>query len=279
MIIFGSIGLIVRMLPWPSAQIALGRGLIGSIFLLATVLIMRKRLSLKRMRSDLLLLAGSGIAIGINWILLFQSYRYTTIATATICYYLAPVIVVFLSPLILGERLNRLKSGCIIAALGGIVLISGAGGRGANDPLGIIYGGGAAVFYAAVILLNKFLRHVTNLERTVIQLAIASTALLPYVLVTAPVAAADFSFHNLLLLLIIGIVHTGLAYYLYFSGLNGLNGQTAALFSYLDPLTAILLSALLLREPLGPAKIIGGILILGSTLISDFFAQKNGGTR
>ncbi|MDR2889081.1 MAG: DMT family transporter [Lachnospiraceae bacterium] len=273
MLIFGSVGLLVRLLPLTSAQIALGRGSIGCLFLVGAFFLLRKRLSFEHIRADLIVLIISGISIGINWILLFQSYRYTTIATATICYYLAPVIVVLLSPLVLGETLNRLKIVCIITTLVGFVLITGWGGPGSNDLLGILYGVGAAFFYAVIILANKFLRHVTNMERTIIQLGISTIALLPYVLSTTG-TATNLSLKSFGLLLIVGIVHTGLAYYLYFSGLNGLSGQTAALFSYFDPLTAILFSALFLSEPLVAAQIIGGVLILGSTLVNDLLSPK-----
>lgn len=275
MLIFGSVGLVVRMLPFPSAQIALARGFIGCLFLLASVFFFRKHLSLQRIRADLWVLILSGIAIGINWILLFQSYRYTSISNATICYYCAPVIVVVLSPFVLKEKLTLVNSCCIGAALLGIILITGSSGAaGSNDLAGILYGLGAAAFYASVILLNKFFRHVTNMERTIVQLAAATISLFPYVLLTSPVDAGMITLQSIALLLVVGVIHTGFSYFLYFSGLNTLKGQTAALFSYIDPLTAILLSALLLKEPMGLKQILGGILILGSTLAIDILARQ-----
>ncbi len=269
MLIFGSIGIFVRMLPYSSAQIALARGMAGCVFLLSAVLIFRKKLSVKRIRGDLRILIFSGIAIGINWILLFESYRFTSIANATVCYYFAPVIVVAFSPFILKERFSLVKLFCVGAALTGIMLITGTGRTGENDIAGIICGLGAAVFYAAVIFLNKFFRHVTNMERTIIQLGVSTVSLLPYVFLTSSWEAGLATPQNITVLLIVGIIHTGFAYFLYFSGLNALKGQTAALLSYIDPLTAILLSALLLREPISTPQILGIILILGGTLIND----------
>ncbi len=274
MLIFGSVGLFVRMLPFPSAQIALARGLIGCLFLLSSVFCFRKQLSLRRIRADLWVLIFSGVAIGINWILLFQSYRYTSISNATICYYCAPVIVVLLSPLILKEKLTTVKLCCIGAALLGVILITGSGGQGSNDLAGILYGLGAAAFYAAVVLLNKFFRRVTNMERTIVQLGAATVSLFPYVLLTSPIDTGLITTQSIFLLLVVGIIHTGFSYFLYFSGLGALKGQTAALFSYIDPLTAILLSALLLKEPMGLKQIVGGALILGSTLAVDFFTKQ-----
>ena len=281
MLIFGTVGLFVRYIPIPSEQIALGRGIIGCLVLLVTMILLRKKVSWRRIRGDVWVLLISGIAIGINWIFLFQSYRYTTIANATICYYLAPVIVVFLSPFVLKEKLTMVKIGCILAAVLGIWLITGMGGlagngSGKNDLIGILFGLGAAVFYASVIILNKFFKHVTDLERTLIQLIFASLSLLPYVLLRMPGSAGVITVTGVILLLILGIVHTGFSYYLYFSGLHALKGQTAALLSYIDPLTAILLSALILSEKMGVLQILGGVLILGGTMLNEIISpDKN----
>jgi len=283
MLIFGSVGLFVRYIPLPSAQIALGRGIIGCLVLLMTMILLRKKMSWERIRADMWILIFSGIAIGVNWIFLFQSYRYTTIANATICYYFAPVIVIFLSPFILKEKLTLVKAGCILAAVAGIWLITGFGGAGngqtgqsqagytlwGDDLIGIMYGLGAAAFYATVIILNKFFRKVTDLERTVIQVGFAALSLLPYVLLTMPENTETITITGVILLLAMGIFHTGFAYYLYFSGLHALKGQTAALLSYIDPLTAILLSALILSERMGWLQILGGILILGGTMLNE----------
>jgi len=275
MLIFGTVGLFVRYIYLPSEQIALGRGIIGCLVLLTTMTLLRKKISWQRIRGDIWILLFSGIAIGVNWIFLFQSYRYTTIANATICYYLAPVIVVFLSPFILKEKLTVVKVGCILAAVLGIWLITGMGGlagngsSGENDLIGILFGLGAAVFYASVIILNKFFKHVTDLERTLIQLVFASLSLLPYVLLRMPSSIGAITVTGVILLLVLGIVHTGFSYYLYFSGLHALKGQTAALLSYIDPLTAILLSALILSEKMGVLQVLGGVLILGGTMFNE----------
>lgn len=269
MVIFGSVGIFVRMLPFSSAQIALARGMIGCGFLLAVVFLFRRKLSFKRIRADWRILVFSGISIGINWIFLFQSYRYTSIANATVCYYFAPVIVVAFSPLIVKEKLSLIKICCVGAALLGIVLITGTGSAGESDLAGILYGLGAAVFYAAVIFSNKFFRHVTNMERTILQLGVSTASLLPYVLLTSSLETGLITPLSISVLLILGIIHTGFSYFLYFSGLNALKGQTAALLSYIDPLTAILLSSLLLKESLSIFQILGIILILGSTFINE----------
>lgn len=271
MLIFGSIGLFVRALPFQSAQIALARGLIGSLFLLLCVFLLRQRLCWERIRPNLLLLILSGAAMGFNWILLFQAYRFTSIANATLCYYFAPVLVMFLSPLLFKESLTKGKVLCILAAMAGMVCVVGAGGfslQGTN-LLGICLGLSAAVLYAAVVLLNQYLKDLSGMERSLLQLAVSACALLPYVLATDGFSLQLLQGAGLPLLLFVGVVHTGAAYYLYFSSMQDLSSQTVAVFSYIDPISAILLSAVFLKEPLTPLQIFGGILILGATLVPE----------
>ena len=271
MVIFGTIGLFVKYIPLPSAAIALVRGVVGLLFLLIVMAAGRKKLSLTAIRSNLLILILSGIALGGNWMLLFESYRHTTVATATLCYYLAPVFVVLLSPVFYKERLTGRKLVCTLAALIGMVLVSGILDAGFSPAqlTGVLCGLGAAALYAAVVLLNKALRGLSAFERTVMQLAVSSLILLPYVLLTAQTASFRLAPLSLLLLLVVGVIHTGVAYALYFNAVGALPAQTAALLSYLDPVIAVLLSALLLREPMGWSGILGAVLILGSTLISE----------
>lgn len=269
MLIFGTIGIFVRYIPLPSAAIALARGVIGTLFLAGAAFLSRRRFDWPALRRNLPLLAGCGAAIGLNWIFLFEAYRYTTVAVATLCYYMAPVFVLLLSPLVLGERLSVRKLVCIAAALAGMVLISGVGsgsGAGPGSAAGIGLGLAAAVLYAGVMLANKFVRGVSGYEATVLQLGFAAAVLAPYTLAVQRPSLAGLTLAGAALLAVVGIVHTGIAYWLYFGSLPQLSAQTAALYSYIDPAFAIVLSALLLREPLGAAGAAGAVLILGSTL-------------
>lgn len=271
MLIFGSIGLFVREIPLPSDQIALVRGVIGSLFLLGTSIVMKKKLSWSAIKPNMLLLTLSGAAIGFNWILLFEAYRYTTIANATLSYYFAPVFVVFLSPLFLKERLNGIKIICVFAALFGMYLIVGAGNGGGLDKhqmVGIGFGLSAAVLYATVVLLNKFLKNLSGLETTFVQLSAASLVLLPYVLFKGPVRFTQLNGKSLIIMLIVGFLNTGIAYLLYFTAIQKLSSQTAAIFSYIDPISAIVMSDLILGENMSLIQILGGILILGAAFTS-----------
>jgi len=272
MLIFGTIGIFVRHIPLPSSIVALVRGLVGTAFLLVFIRIRKTPIHWDIVRRRLPLLALSGAFIGFNWILLFEAYRYTTVATATLCYYLAPVFVILVSPIVLKEALTVRKLLCVLAALGGMVLVSGvlsAGFSGSQEMLGVLFGVGAAVLYASVVLMNKKLADVPAFDKTIFQLGTAAAALLPYVLVTERGTALQWTPLAVGLLLVVGIIHTGVAYALYFGSIGELSAQTAALYSYIDPVSAIFLSAIFLHEGLTIPGVIGAVLVLGSTLVSE----------
>lgn len=276
MLIFGSLGLFVRNIDLPSSMIAFARGIIGSIFLLAASCIIKQKVSWKAIKPNLLLLIVSGAAIGLNWIFLFQAYKYTTISKATLCYYFAPVLVMFLSPFILKEKLNAIKIMCIIGAMTGMFLIVGVGGSAAekNQLLGIGYALSAAILYAGVIIINKFIKNLSGIESSMIQLAVAAIVLLPYILVTEKINLTELGLKSTLLILTVGIIHTGIAYFLYFSAIPKLKGQTIAVFSYIDPISAIVMSSIFLGEKMTIIQLIGGILILGTTFINELSEKK-----
>lgn len=277
MAIFGTVGIFIKQIPFPSAVIALGRGIIGSIFLLLTAMIAKKPLDIPAIKKNLKLLIISGIAIGVNWILLFESYKYIPVSTATLCYYLSPVFVTMASPVILKEKLTGTKIACIGAALLGMVLISGVlqGNDGADSQFtGILLGCGAAVLYASVVLINKFIKDIPANDCTAMQLGTVAVVLLPYVLLTENLAAIEWSAVNLAMLVFVGIVHTGIAYKLYFGAVPFVEGQTIALLSYIDPVITIVLAAIVLGEPLTIYSVVGAVLILGSTLVSELVGKK-----
>ena len=272
MCIFGTIGIVRRYIPLSSSLIALVRGFVGVLFLLMVVLLRHNTLDKKAIKNNLTLLLCSGIAIGFNWILLFEAYNYTSVATATLCYYLAPILVILAAPIILKERLTLRKGICTIVAFGGMILVSGVfdtGFEGIQEMKGILFGRSAAVLYASVILMNKKIRDIGPYDKTILQLAAASVALLPYVLLTEDWSAVMVTPLSGVLLLTAGVIHTGLAYWLYFGSMTGLNAQTVALFSYIDPILAIVLSMLLLKEPMSISSAIGAVMILVAAYVSE----------
>lgn len=272
MCIFGTIGILRKYINLPSSVIALVRGAVGVVFLLCLVGMTGKKPDRRAIGENLPVLLLSGVFIGFNWILLFEAYCYTSVATATLSYYMAPVLVVLASPLVLKERLTGKKLLCVAAALVGMVLVSGvfqAGFSGISELKGVALGLGAAVLYASVILLNKKLGEISAYDKTIVQLGAAAIVLLPYTLLTEDMSALTLDGLGIALLLVAGIVHTGFAYALYFGSMKDLSGQTVALYSYIDPILAVLLSAVLLREPMTAGGIVGAVMILGAAFFSE----------
>ena len=272
MTIFGTIGIFVKHIPLPSSIIALARGIIGTGFLLIFTKIKKIKISFSEIKNNFPILSLSGMLIGIHWIFLFEAYHHTTVAVATLCYYLAPVFIIIASPFVLKEKLSSKKIICVIAALIGMIFVSGIFKEGGTENLqikGILFGVGAAIIYATVILLNKHLKNISSYGMTIMQIGIAAVILLPYTAVTPNFGNLSFDFLTIVLLLIVGIFNTGITYSLYFSSIKELKAQTIAIFSYIDPIVAIFLSTFLLKEKPDIYTVIGGILILGATFASE----------
>jgi len=272
MIVFGTIGVFRRYIPVSSAFLAFARGLFGGLCILL-FLRFRKRTSAQKIpRRVLLGLIVSGMLIGINWMLLFEAYNHTTVAVATLCYYMQPTIVMLLSPLIFHEKLTWKKAACAAVAVIGMVLVSGVLDSGASQGgniRGVALGLGAALFYSAVVIINNRISGIDPYRKTTVQLLSAGLVMIPYLLLTGGIGTEGFSPSAAVLLLVVGVVHTGIAYVLYFGSMDGLRVQTVAILSYIDPVSALLFSAFLLREPLSVLSIIGAVLILGSAIISE----------
>lgn len=269
--IFGTIGIFVRYIPLPASGIAFCRAALGLIFLLLVILLSGKKPDQAAIQKNLPILIVSGVAMGFNWILLFESYRYTTVATATVCYYLAPLLLLLASPL-LGEKLTGKKLLCVGVALVGLVCVSGVLQGRLPQPkelAGIGFGLGAAVLYASVMFLNKKLSPIGAYDKTILQLGSAAVVLLPYLLLTENVGTFSLTGVQWLLLLVVGIIHTGIAYWLYFGSMEKLSAKTIGILCYLDPVIAVILSAVFLKEDMGTIRILGSVLILGSALYSE----------
>lgn len=277
LLIVGTIGVIRRAIPLSSGLLAFVRGLIGALSLVVFLKLRGSRIGHGTERKKLLLLVVTGIALSFNWMLLFEAYTYTTVASATLCYYFEPTIVLLLSPLLFGERLTGRKLLCAALAILGMVFVSGVteqGGLPAGHLRGIACGLGAACFYAAVVILNKKITGVDAYEKTIVELLSAALAMLPYLLLTGELRAFRLDARLLVLLLIVGVVYTGLVYALYFGSMDSLKAQTIAILSYLDPVVALLVSALLLHEHMSALGLLGAFLILGAAVFCEWEPKK-----
>ena len=271
MAIFGTLSVFVRNIPLASGELALYRAVLAALLIGGYLLLTRQKLDLAGIRRELLLLLLSGVAMGFNWILLFQAYRYTTVSVATLSYYFAPVIVTVLSPVLFHEKLSRRQIVCFVMSTVGLVLVISVTdlARGDSHFTGILFGLGAAVLYATVILLNKSIRNISGIHRTFLQFLAAILVLIPYVACTGGFHLAGMPALGWGCLLVVGLFHTGVTYCMYFSALKELSGQEASILSYIDPLVAVVISVLVLHEPITASQLAGGILILGFTLWNE----------
>ena len=275
MTIFGTIGIFVRNISVSSGEVALYRAVLAVVLIGGFLLVTKQKIPFLNIKKQIPLLLASGVAMGFNWILLFEAYKYTTVSLATLSYYFAPVIVTVACPILFKERLTVKQIVCFAMSTIGIVLITGIGDTGGgNNFTGILLGLGAAVLYATVILLNKFIKNVEGIHRTFLQFLSAIVVLVPYVAMTSGVTLQGLNSLGWINLLIIGFVHTGLTYCMYFSSVKELSGQEVAVLSYIDPLVAVLISVTFLGESMTLWQIIGGALILGFTLWNEISPKR-----
>lgn len=275
MVIFGTIGLFKKAIPVTSGELALYRAILALVLLGGVMLVTRQRIPLRSLGKQLPLLLISGAAMGVNWILLFESFNHS-VALGTLSYYFAPVIVTAACPMLFKEKLTARQIVCFIVSTLGLAIITCASGMGEGTSylLAVLFGLGAAVFYASVILLNKFITNVVGLHRTILQFVSAVVTLIPYVALTSGVTLGGMNALGWVCLLIVGFIHTGLAYVMYFPSIKELPGQKAAILSYIDPLVAVLISVLILREPMNALQLLGGAMILGATLWNELSPKK-----
>ena len=271
MAIFGTLAPFVRNIPVSSGELALYRAILASVMILVVFAVTKQRINFRAIKKEIPLLLLSGVAMGFNWILLFEAYKYTTVAVATLSYYFAPVIVTVASPLLFREKLTAKQILCFVFSTAGLALVIGITdlGKGSSNLTGIAFGLGAAVLYASVVLINKFIKGVAGMQRTFLQFLAAVVVLIPYVACTGGVTLGGMNGKGWICLLVVGLLHTGVAYILYFSALKDIPGQEAAILSYADPLVAVIISVTVLGEAMTLTQIIGGILILGFTLWNE----------
>ena len=273
MVIFGTNGLIVANISLGSAEIVLMRTFLGSLVLLAIVLVKRS-FSFADLKADLVPATIGGAALGLNWVLLFSAYRSAGVGLSTLTYYCGPIIVLALSPVLFREKLTWNKLLAIAAVAVGMFCITGDIKPGSDVQTGILFGGGAALLYASLIVANKRVKRLSGLNCAMYELIVAFFVVLIYLIASNAKLPVIPAAEDIVWVLVIGLVNTGLAYYLYFSSLQKLPGQTVALICYIDPLTALLVSGAFLGEKLLAVQIVGAVLILGGACLGELKFKK-----
>lgn len=271
--LYGTIGIFLRHVSFPTELVAMCRGILGTAFILAFMALRHRKVNREAIRKNLLWLVLSGICLGLNWIFLFAAYVKTTVAVASLCNYMAPLLVIIAAPMVLHEKLNIKKLPCVAVAFIGIVLVSGVIGGGTGDPKGVAYGLAAAVAFMCIVLCNRKLKDISAMERSIVQLSVSAVTILPYFIWNNRDSAITVDTGSVLIVLMLGILHTGVAYCLYFSGLGTLPVQTIAILGYLEPVVSVFCSALILREYMSVWGWLGAGLIIVSAVVSELIPQ------
>ncbi len=272
MLIFGTNGLLVSEVSVSSAGIVFFRTLFGGAGLLAALLL-QKKTDWGLLKKDLPALVLAGIFLGLNWVFLFSSYRLLGVSLSTLIYYAGPMLVVLVSPLLFREKTAWNKWVALGLVVVGAVFITGSVRSAEGSSSGLLYAFAAALCYALVVLTSKYVKHVKGLLCSFTEIAVAFMIVTVYLLATEGLPKIA-SGKELTMLLILGIVNTGAAYFLYFSSIRMLPGQTVGLCSYLDPVTALILSALVLHETMNGMQWLGALLIIGGAVFGELAFHK-----
>ena len=268
LLLFGFNGIVASHIPLDSTHIVLLRSLLGSMSLLAFFFLSGHRVSFTGRGQDVLLICLSGAAMGASWMLLYEGYQRIGVATASLLYYCGPVIVMALSPLFFREKLTYVKLIGFSAVCAGIVLINGLSGEALN-VIGCICGIGGAVFYAVMLILNKKARSVDGMENSLLQMLSATATTVLFLLCREQLSFSVTEGHVWLWILLLGLVNTGFGCWCYFSAIGALPVQTVAVCGYIEPMSAVVFSALLLREHMTPPQLLGAVLIVGGALFAE----------
>lgn len=273
-ILYGTIGMFLRYASLPSATIAMCRGVIGTFFILLYMKLKGININKQSIKNNFKWLILSGILLGLNWIFLFVAYDVTTIAIASLCNYMAPIILLIITPLVLKEEINKKKLPYVFLAFIGIVLVSRILEGEKGNFLGITLGLIAALCFVGIVLCNKKMHDISPLEKASMQLIISAITILPYVLVHDLRTPLVIDNKSIFFVLMLGIIHTGLAYVFYFNGLGSLPVQSVVILGYLEPAISVLTSFFILHEELSFFGWIGTLLILSSVLSEIEFKRS-----
>ena len=270
--LYGTIASFLRYIEYSSDFVVLCRGLFGSLFIFLVLKSRKEEININAIRSNLLLMVISGAALGFNWIFLFMGYRYG-MAISSLCNYMAPIIVVIITAVFYKEQINWKQVLCIIMAFIGMLLLIGIFGNNEGiDIRCVVYGSLAALGFVILVLCNRKLKGIKPLEKTLVQLFVSMIVVLPYVMINDSLPK-HFDLLSVILVLVLGFVHTGLAYICYFSSIDVLPAQTIAVLGYLEPVLNVLIGALVFSEQIGLSGIIGAILILAASLGNEIFSD------
>ena len=274
MLIYGSVGIFAKLIPLASSQIVFMRTVVGTLIIFTVILLKKDIPDKKILKKNLKILIPSGLLMGLNWIFFLESQKYTNVSIGTLIYSLAPVMVILTSPIFLKEKLTKEKIIGVSFAMLGMILINGTGVTGIDPKKGMIYGLISATLYAIMIILNKRYDGISGMTITLGQLFFASISVTTYMLITEQIPFKLPTGRDLFLLLTVCVVHTAIASFLFFNSIKDLPGQSVALLTYLEPVSALFYSGVFLSERLSILQLVGAVCIIGGALFAEMSKKK-----
>lgn len=271
LLLYGTNGVAASMISLNSTQIVLLRTCFGWLVMAVAYYIRGGRLRDKPKR-DMRFVALSGLCMAANWLFLFEAYVRIGVGLGMIINYCGPVLVMLLSGLLFRERLTGGVWLALALCLGGAGLISFQAAE-QLDPVGLLCAGLAAVSYAGMVLFNQQTKHFTGPGRVLVQLTATLGAV---VLFSALHGELGFSVarDEWIGVLWLGALNTGLGSYWYFGSIGLLPVREVSVLGYLEPLSVLAFSALLLHETLRPMQLLGAAMILGGTAAMELRRKK-----
>lgn len=273
LLLFGSNGIVASNIHLPSVEIVFWRTLIGSLLLVVIFLATRQKITFIKEKRDTLFIVLSGIAMGTSWMFLYEAYSQIGVSLASLSYYCGPVIVMALSPILFKEKLTKNKFMGFFSVLIGIFLVNGTVSGKELNIFGIFCGLMSAVMYSFMVILNKKATKVQGLENSTIQLIVSFLTVAVFVGFKTGYQIT-ISGNDLLWVMVIGLLNTGVGCYFYFSSIGKLPVQTVAICGYLEPLSAVILATIILGETMLPLQILGAILIIGGAVFGECYNKK-----
>lgn len=270
--IYGTISFFLHFVNASSEFVVLCRGFFGSLFILAIMLINKDLPNVNAIKNNLKYLIISGIALGFNWVALFAGYRYGSTITS-LCNYTAPIIITIISTLIYKEKMTPKQLLFVLMAFVGIVFVSGAFESNSSvDYHCVFYGMLAAIGFTILVITNRKLKDIKPLDKTITQLFISALVVLPYVYFNDGFPNS-LDTRSLLIIVLLGFVHTGLAYIFYFNSISVLPIHKVVIIGYIEPVLSVIVGVLVFKEPISIFGIIGAVLIIMAALLSELSSK------
>ena len=270
LILFGFNGIVAHHISLTSYEIVFFRTMIGSFLLMIIFFLNKGKCYFIQYKKQFFFLVVSGVAMGVSWMFLYEAYRQVGISIASLAYYCGPVIVMVLSPVIFRERLTYTKIIGFLAVLVGVFLVNGQVVDNGTHVRGLFFGSMSAIMYAIMVIFNKKAKDITGLEKSMLQLFISFLTVSIFIAykqaLVIRIPATD-----VIPILVLGLLNTGLGCYLYFSSIGDLPVQTVALCGYLEPLSAVVFSVIILKENLLIVQVVGATLIIGGAFFGELF--------